>query len=110
MTTSANELYGLPKPEISVILPIRNEAAYLAKTIEAILSQDFHGPLEVILAIAPSDDATLEIAHALAEKDGRIVIINNPSGRTAAGLNLALEASQYSNIVRIDGHAEIPKT
>ncbi|MEY4283144.1 MAG: hypothetical protein RL467_700, partial [Actinomycetota bacterium] len=33
----------------------------------------------------------------------------NPTGRTAAGLNLAVKSSQYSNIVRVDGHSEIPQ-
>ena len=108
MTTSANELYGSPKQEISVILPIRNEAAHLAKVLEAIVSQDFLGSLEVILAIGPSRDGTEEIARALAEKDSRIIIVANPTGRTAVGLNLAVRQSRYSNIVRVDGHAEIP--
>jgi glycosyltransferase involved in cell wall biosynthesis len=72
------------------------------------LAQDFHGPIEVILAIGPSHDATMEIALALANLDKRVVIVENPSGRTAAGLNLAIARSQYSNIVRIDGHSEIP--
>ncbi len=108
MTTSANELYGSPRAEISVILPIRNEAAHLQKVLDAIMSQDFHGSLEVILAIGPSSDGTEQIAKAIAEKDNRVVIVSNPTGRTAAGLNLAVKQSQYSNIVRVDGHAEIP--
>ena len=108
MTTSANELYGSPKQEISVILPVRNEASYLEHSVSSILAQDFHGPLEVILAIGPSHDSTMEIAREIAKLDKRVVIVENPSGRTAAGLNLAIALSQYSNIVRIDGHSEIP--
>lgn len=108
MGTSANELYGSPKREISVILPVRNEAAYLEHSVSSILAQDFHGPLEVILAIGPSHDSTMEIAREIAHLDKRVVIVENPSGRTAAGLNLAIARSRYSNIVRIDGHSEIP--
>ena len=108
MTTSANELYGSPKREISVILPIRNEASYLKHSVSSILAQDFQGPIEVILAIGPSHDSTMEIAREIAYLDKRVVIVENPSGRTAAGLNLAIARSQYSNIVRIDGHSEIP--
>jgi glycosyltransferase involved in cell wall biosynthesis len=108
MTTSANELYGSPRREISVILPVRNEAAYLEHSVRSILAQDFHGAFEVILAIGPSQDATMEIALSLTNLDKRVVIVENPSGRTAAGLNLAIARSQYSNIVRIDGHSEIP--
>ncbi len=109
MSTSANELYGSPKREISVILPVRNEAAHLADSVHAILSQDFHGPFEVVLAIGPSSDGTEAIARTLAQADSRVVIVENPTGRTAAGLNLAVKSSQYANIVRVDGHSEIPQ-
>lgn len=109
MSTSANELYGSPRAEISVILPILNEAKYLEVAVMAILTQDFAGSIEVILAVAPSKDTSLEIAQLLASRDARVVIVENPSGRTATALNLALEKSRYSIIVRVDGHSKIPK-
>ncbi len=108
MSTSANELYGSPRPEISVILPILNEEKYLAAAVSAILAQKFAGLLEVILAVGPSHDQTMEIARALQAKDSRVVVVENPTGRTAAGLNIAIAASQYPIIVRVDGHASIP--
>ncbi len=95
---------------VSVVLPILNEERYLAEAITAILAQQYLGPLEVILALGPSTDRTNEIAEALASKDSRIVLVENPSGRTAAALNRAIRASKYSIICRIDGHAEIAPT
>ena len=108
MSTSANALYGSPKREISVILPVLNEEKYLADAVSAILAQNYDGKLEVILAIGPSHDKTLEIAQRLHRNDPRVVIIENPTGRTAAGLNLAIAASHYGIIVRVDGHSNIP--
>ena len=108
MSTSANALYGSPKREISVILPVLNEEKYLADAVAAILAQQYDGKLEVILAIGPSHDNTLEIAQRLHTIDPRVVIIENPTGRTAAGLNLAIAASRYGIIVRVDGHSNIP--
>jgi len=108
MSTSANTLYGSPRAEISVVLPVLNEEKYLADSVSAILNQKFDGRLEVILAIGPSQDKTMEIAHKLQREDARVVIIENPTGRTAAGLNLAIAASSYSIIVRVDGHSNIP--
>jgi succinoglycan biosynthesis protein ExoA len=108
MPTSANALYGSPKREISVILPVLNEEKYLADAVSAILAQQYDGKIEVILAIGPSQDRTLEIAQQLHMNDPRVVIVDNPSGRTAAGLNLAIASSQYSVIVRVDGHSNIP--
>ncbi len=95
MPTSANALYGSPKREISVILPVLNEEKYLADAVNAILAQQYDGKIEVILAIGPSQDRTLEIAQQLHMNDPRVVIVDNPSGRTAAGLNLAIASSQY---------------
>ena len=108
MSTSANALYGSPKAEISVILPVLNEEKYLEDAVNAILAQKYDGKLEVILAVGPSHDKTLEIAQRLHLIDSRIIVVENPTGRTAAGLNLAIAASQYSIIVRVDGHANIP--
>ena len=108
MTTSANELYGSPKRQISIILPVLNEADHLEESIHSILSQDYQGDFEIILAIGPSHDGTEKIAQAIADKDSRIVIVSNPSGRTANALNLAIAASKYSIIVRVDGHSQIP--
>ena len=108
MSTSANTLYGSPKREISVILPVLNEAKYLEDSVNSILSQNFDGALEVILAVGPSEDATMQIAQALHAKDSRVVVVENPTGRTAPGLNRAIAASRYSIIVRVDGHSQIP--
>ena len=93
----------------SVILPVLNEESHLAHAVNAILSQDYAGPMEVILAIGPSKDRTQQIAEELRAQDPRVVLVANPSGRTAAGLNLAIKASRYPVIVRVDGHAEIPQ-
>jgi glycosyltransferase involved in cell wall biosynthesis len=98
------------RPGVSVVLPILNEERYLAGAISAILAQEYSGALEVILALGPSQDRTNEIAAQLLEKDARVVLVENPSGRTAAALNLAIAASQYQIICRIDGHAEIAPT
>ena len=108
MSTSAIALYGSPKREISVILTVLNEEKYLEDAVTAILAQKFDGKIEVVVAIGPSHDKTLEIAEQLHRNDSRVVIVENPTGRTAAGLNLAIAASKYSNIVRVDGHANIP--
>jgi len=108
MATPTHELIGSPHPSISVILPILNEEAHLKGAIDSILSQDYQGKTEVILAVGPSHDRTLEIAQQISQKDSRVVIVENPTGRTAAGLNLALKKSQSPVIVRVDGHAQIP--
>ena len=106
---SSHELGGSPLPFVSVILPILNEEPYLAGAVSSILSQDYRGQIEVVLAVGPSKDRTREIAEQLHAADSRVIVVDNPTGKTAAGLNLALGASGGSIIVRVDGHAEIPQ-
>jgi succinoglycan biosynthesis protein ExoA len=94
---------------VSVILPVLNEEHYLEHSVNAILQQDFSGEIEVVLAIGPSQDKTHEIAAKLVAKDSRIILVENPTGKTAAGLNLAIKNSHHPIIVRVDGHANIPR-
>ena len=108
MATQTPELFGSPHPSISVILPVLNEEAHLEDAVHSILSQDYQGKIEVILAVGPSHDRTLEIAQSISRRDSRVVLVDNPNGRTAAGLNLALNKSQSPVVVRVDGHAQIP--
>jgi glycosyltransferase involved in cell wall biosynthesis len=106
MTTLLGELSV--SPAISVILPVLNEEPHLAESITAILAQDYSGAFEVILALGPSKDRTNEVAEDLAARDHRIKLVSNPTGKTAAGLNLAIAASSNPVIVRVDGHAKVP--
>ena len=106
MATSLGELSV--SPAISVILPVLNEEAHLAESVSAILTQDYKGSFEIILALGPSRDQTNAIAAELAARDSRIKLVMNPTGKTAAGLNLAIAASVSAVIVRVDGHAKIP--
>jgi len=95
---------------VSVVLPILNEERHLAESIHAILQQEYDGEFEVILALGPSIDRTNDIAAGLAKADPRVILVDNPTGRTAAGLNAAVAASRFPIIARIDGHAEVART
>ena len=83
----------LTAPAVSVILPILNEEQDLENCISAILQQDYAGEIEIILALGPSKDKTNQIADDLAAKNSNIKLVNNPSGQTAKGLNLAIKES-----------------
>lgn len=95
-------------PPVSVIMPLLNEERHLRDAVAMILTQDYSGPIEVVLALGPSTDRTDEVADALAAEDPRVRLVRNPSGRTPDGLNAAIGASSGEVIVRVDGHAEIP--
>jgi glycosyltransferase involved in cell wall biosynthesis len=90
-------------------MPVLDEEAHLGEAVGAILDSDYSGPLQVVLALGPSQDASDEIAAGLAAGDPRVRTVPNPTGRTAAALNAAIAAADHDIIVRVDGHAVIPR-
>lgn len=55
-------------PAIASIVPARNEAATIGKTVESLLGQEYAGPFRVMVVDDHSDDATAELARRAAEK------------------------------------------
>jgi hopene-associated glycosyltransferase HpnB len=51
---------------VEAVVPARNEAETIARAISSLLAQEFSGPLTVTLVDDHSDDATAEIARAVA--------------------------------------------
>lgn len=91
-------------PPVSVIMPILNEEAHLAEAVGSVLAQDYPGGMEIVVAVGPSRDRTREVADALAGADRRVVVVDNPTGRTPDGLNAALARTSHEIVVRMDGH------
>jgi succinoglycan biosynthesis protein ExoA len=94
-------------PTVSVVVPVRNEAAHLERAVASILAQDYPMPFDVCLAVAPSGDGTEEIAARLAAEEARVTVVPNPSGATPAGLNAAIRATSGEIVVRVDAHARL---
>lgn len=101
MTTNPESLAS-----VSYIMPVLNEEKYLEAAVISILEQDFSGPVEIILALGPSTDATDEIARVLAAKFP-VKLVANPAGTTSAGLNTAIAAAQYDVVLRVDAHSKL---
>jgi len=93
--------------DVAVVMPVRNEAADLERSVRAVLGQDHPGRLEVCLAVAPSSDDTAQVARRIADGDERVSVVDNPEGVTPAGLNAAIRATSAPVVVRVDGHSEL---
>ena len=93
--------------DVSFVMPVLNEQDYLAMAVESVLSQKTPGKKQLVLALGPSTDKTNQIAESLAKKYRTLILIENPTGLTATGLNLAIEKSSYETIIRVDAHSEL---
>jgi succinoglycan biosynthesis protein ExoA len=100
-------LTGVAEP-VSVVMPVRNEERYLEEAVRHVLSQDYDGELEVVIAVGPSKDRTAQVAGRLAAADPRVRVVDNPTGQRPAAMNIALRTCRHGIVVRVDGHAMLP--
>ncbi len=94
----------MPLPPVSIILPVFDEIANIDGVIDSLARQGYEGSLEIVVADGGSEDGTRERLDERAERDSRIVVIDNPLRRQPSGLNLAAERASGEILVRADGH------
>ena len=95
-------------PTISVIVPVRNEAGFIANTLAQLLTQDYPADrVEILVADGRSTDETRTIVSAIADEFPRVRLLDNPHRLSSAGRNVAVEASRGDLILVIDGHCQI---
>ncbi|WP_291049531.1 glycosyltransferase family 2 protein [Herbiconiux sp.] len=113
MTDPYEHAPGHPAPDVlpgvSYVMPVLNEVTHVEAAIASLLDQDYTGPFDVIVALGPSIDGTTELVERLAVVDPRIRVIENPTGSTPSGLNVAILASAYPVVVRVDAHSLLPR-
>lgn len=89
-------------PKVSVIMAVYNGEKYVHEAITSILNQSLRD-LEFVIVNDCSTDGTPEILASMADKDGRIKIVNNESNLgLASSLNRAIEASSGEYLARMD--------
>ncbi|HVS38133.1 MAG TPA: glycosyltransferase family 2 protein [Gemmataceae bacterium] len=96
------------EPFISVIVPVRNEAAFIAATLDQLLAQRYDPRrFEVIVADGGSTDGTREIVAAYTEHFPQLRLLDNPGRLSSAGRNIAVRASRGEIILLVDGHCRL---
>ncbi len=91
-------------PPISIIMPVRNEADYITRSLTALLDQDYPSTIEVLCIDGMSDDGTREIITQIAESHSGVRLLDNVQRITPPALNLGIKAAQYDLIARMDAH------
>lgn len=95
-------------PFISVIVPVRNEAAFIAATLSQLLAQDYPADrYEILVADGGSTDDTRAIVARLDERRPSPRLLANPRAWSSAGRNVAARAARGDVVLLIDGHCEI---
>lgn len=92
---------ALIEPLVSIIVPAYNADAFLEKTLESILSQTYQN-FEVLVVDDGSQDQTAEIIQSFAQRDRRIVSLQQSNAGVAAARNLALQQARGEYIAPVD--------
>lgn len=96
-------------PDISVLIPVLNEADHIRETVATMQAQQLGTlTMELIFVDGRSEDNTAAILRELALEDPRIRVLDNPARTTAAGLNVALAAARGRYVARMDAHSFFP--
>lgn len=106
--TGKNPLTDQQWPSVSVVIPVRNGAATIRRSISSAQNQEYPSLLEIIVADGKSTDATSEILTNMAANDHRIRVVDNPAGTTPSGLNKAIRSSSGDVVVRLDAQSVLP--
>ncbi len=96
-----------PRVGVSYVMPVLNEAEYVESAIRSVLDQDYAGPVEIVVALGPSQDGTRGIIDRLVAGDDRIRLVENFGMDIPIGLNLAIKAGRYPYVIRVDAHTEL---
>jgi succinoglycan biosynthesis protein ExoA len=96
---------SVSNPQVSIVLPCRNEQGYIQACLQSALNQEPpDGGFEIIVADGMSTDGTRQYVEQTAKQHPQIRILDNPGRIVSTGLNAAIRAARGDMIVRMDAH------
>ena len=90
---------------MSILIPARNAEATIGEAIDSVLSQDYQGSVEVIVADGSETAATSELVRRLYPT---VRLVPNPEQTTGFGIQAAYRAAAGEILVRCDAHTVFP--
>lgn len=95
-------------PGVSYVMPVLNDVTHVGAAVQSLLDQDYAGAFDVVIAVGPSIDGTNELVEEMGRADPRITVVDNVTGTTPSGLNIAIRASRHPVVIRVDAHSVLP--
>jgi len=96
---------------VSIIIPIRNEVAFIERGLLSILGQDYPGQMEILVADGMSTDNTREkicsLVASVPTLRSSVILLDNPGKIVPTGINIALRQAKGEFFIRVDGHTII---
>lgn len=92
--------------KVTVVIPARNEKAYIGKCLDSFVSQTYPKELlEIFVCDGMSDDGTRDIVKEYEARNGNIRLIDNIKLSAPAGMNKGIKMSKADIIIIFGAHA-----
>lgn len=91
-----------------MILPVRNEAGYIRRALDAVAAQSYPADrIEVLVVDGMSTDGTRDLVASYRSLFSSLHLLDNPGQIVPTALNLGIRQARGEIVVRVDGHCEI---
>jgi cellulose synthase/poly-beta-1,6-N-acetylglucosamine synthase-like glycosyltransferase len=98
------KLAAVELPDVTIILPVFDEAEAIDRCLESLAGQDYGGRMSIVVADGGSMDGTRERLKEWAQKRPSLIVIDNPERLQSHGLNRAALVTDSEILVRADAH------
>lgn len=97
-------------PEISVVIPTREEGCHIGKCLDSVLHGSYPlSKLEILVVDGISRDGTREIVKEYVARYPQIRLLDNPRKITPVALNIGVKAAKGNVIIILGAHSYIDK-
>ncbi len=95
---------------VSVIIPMRNEEAYIRECLASLMRQDYDNDLlQIIIVDGASEDKSREIVQEYIDQFKNISLYENPKKITPISLNLGIQKATGEIIIILGAHSYVEK-
>jgi glycosyltransferase involved in cell wall biosynthesis len=97
-------------PQVSVVIPVRNEEAHIAECLQTVLAQDYPmEQLEVLVVDGVSSDRSREIVASFISQYSNVRLLDNPRHIIPAALNIGIANARGQVIIRVDARCRLAR-
>ena len=96
------------QPLVSVVMPIRNEANFIERSLGAVLAQDYPAEkLELLVVDGMSDDGTRDVVRRLLADRPNAQLLDNPERLVTPAINIGIKNMHGEVMVLVGGHTVV---
>lgn len=101
--------FNVNHPFVSIVMPVRNEARSIRRSLGSVLAQDYPlNRLEIVIADGMSTDETRAIVEEMQLEYSTLRLVDNPERVMPTGANRAIQHARGDIILLLGGHSTIP--